>query len=73
MQSFTARMPLLTATIAFGLGRRHWSSPQRCYVHCLGTLLTIKRHKSRTVTFIFISSTAGLADAEMTVLLMVVL
>ena len=25
MQSFTARMPLLTAASAFGLGRRRWS------------------------------------------------
>ena len=29
MQSFTARMPLLTATSAFGLGRRRWNSPQQ--------------------------------------------
>ena len=34
MQSFSARMPLLTATSAFGLGSRHWSS-QQCYLHCL--------------------------------------
>ena len=27
VQSFTARMTLLTATSAFGLGRRCWSSP----------------------------------------------
>ena len=33
MQSFTARMLLLTVTRAFGLGRRHWSSPQQCYLH----------------------------------------
>ena len=26
MQSFTVRMPLLTATSAFALGRRRWSS-----------------------------------------------
>jgi len=32
MQSFTALMPLLMATSAFGLGRRHWSSPQKCYL-----------------------------------------
>ena len=38
MQSFTARMPLLTATSAFGLGRRRWSSPQQCYLHCLRTI-----------------------------------
>ena len=31
-QSFTACMPLLTATNAFGLGRKHWSS-QRCRLH----------------------------------------
>ena len=28
MQSFTARMPLLTAASTFRLERRHWSSPQ---------------------------------------------
>jgi len=37
MQSFSASMPLLTATSAFGLGRRCWSSPQQCYLHCLRT------------------------------------
>ena len=35
VQSFTAHMPLLTAANAFGLGRRRWSSPQQCYLHCL--------------------------------------
>ena len=34
VQSFTARMSLLTATSAFGLGRRRCSS-QQCYLHCL--------------------------------------
>jgi len=38
VQSFTARMPLLTTTSAFGLGRRCWSFPQQCYLHCLRTL-----------------------------------
>ena len=38
-QSFTACMPLLTATTAFGLGRIHKSSPQRCYLHRLCTFL----------------------------------
>ena len=38
VQSFTARMPLLAATGAFGLGRRRWSS-QQCYLHCLRTFL----------------------------------
>jgi len=28
VRSFAARMPLLTATSAFGLGRRRWNSPQ---------------------------------------------
>jgi len=37
VQSFTARMPLLTATSAIGLGRRRWSSHQQCYLHCLRT------------------------------------
>ena len=35
-QSFTARMPLLTATSAFRLGRRR-SSSQQCYLWCLST------------------------------------
>ena len=39
MQGFTARMPLLAATSAFGLGRRRWSSPQQCYLHCLRTYI----------------------------------
>jgi len=30
VQSFTAHMPLLTATSSFGLERRRWSSPQQC-------------------------------------------
>jgi len=38
VQSFAARMPLLTATSTFGLGRRRWSSPQQCYLHCLCAL-----------------------------------
>jgi len=38
VQSFTAHMPLLTAASAFGLGRRHWSSPQQSYLCCLCTL-----------------------------------
>jgi len=37
VQSATARMTLLTATSAFGLGRRCWSSPQQCYLYCLRT------------------------------------
>jgi len=40
VQSFTACMPLLTATSAFVLGRRCFSSVQQCYLHCLRTLLT---------------------------------
>ena len=38
MQSFTARMPLLTANSTSGLGRRRWSGPQQCYLHCLCTI-----------------------------------
>ena len=38
MQSFTAHIPLLVATTALGLGRRRWSSPQQCYLHCLHTI-----------------------------------
>ena len=36
--SFTARMPLLTATSTFRLGRRRWSSLQECYLHCRCTM-----------------------------------
>ena len=36
--SFASRMPLLTATSAFRLGRRRWSSPQQCYLFCLCSL-----------------------------------
>jgi len=35
VQSFTARMHLLTATSAFGLGRRRWSTPQQCSTYSL--------------------------------------
>jgi len=30
-QYFTAHMPLVMATNAFGIGRKCWSSPQHCY------------------------------------------
>jgi len=42
VQSFTAHMPLPAATSAFGLGRRRWSSPQQCYLHCLRTVSLMK-------------------------------
>ena len=42
VQSFTARMPWLTATTAFRLGRRCCSSPQQCYLHSLCTLYNWK-------------------------------
>jgi len=35
VRSFTARMQLLKATSALGLGRRRWSSHQQCYLHRL--------------------------------------
>jgi len=37
VKSFTARTPLLTATSAFGLGRKRWISPQQCYLLCRRT------------------------------------
>jgi len=37
VQSLTARMPLLMATSACGLGRRCWSSPRQCCLHCFRT------------------------------------
>ena len=42
VQSFTAHMPLLTTTSAFGLGRRCWSSPQQCYLRSLCTSISSK-------------------------------
>jgi len=55
VQSFTARVPLLTVTSALGLGRRHWSS-QQCYLHCLRTtsvhLKWNQRNAARTINFI---------------------
>jgi len=37
VRSFTDHMPLLTATSAFGFGKRHWNFPQQCYPHFLHT------------------------------------
>ena len=37
VHSFTNCMPLLMAASTIGLGRRRWSSPQKCYLHCLYT------------------------------------
>ena len=44
MQSFTARMPLLTAISAFRYGIRCWSSPQQCYLRCLHTVWAIQEN-----------------------------
>ena len=33
----TNSVKALKAASTFGLGRRRWSSPQKCYVHCLHT------------------------------------
>ena len=41
----TARMPLLTSTSTYGLGRRRWSSHQQCFVHCLHTISLRTIHK----------------------------
>ena len=43
VQSFTACMPLLTATSTFVLGRRCRCS-QQCCLHCLCTMLIFKMH-----------------------------
>jgi len=48
----TACMPLLTATSAFGLGRRHWSSPQQSYLHCLYTHLAVAVLSSEMLLFV---------------------
>ena len=47
MQSFTACKLFLTATSAFRLGRRHWSSHQQCYLHHLCTLTTTITRKCK--------------------------
>ena len=39
----------MTATSAFGLGRRCWSSPQQCYLHCLRTY--VRQIKLTQVSF----------------------
>jgi len=52
VQSFTACMPLLTATSTFRLGRRHWSSPQQCYLHCLYTHLAVAVLSSEMLLFV---------------------
>jgi len=41
VQSFSARMPLQTASSTFRLWRKCWSS-QHCYLHCLCTFVTKK-------------------------------
>ena len=53
VQSFTALMPLLMASSAFGLGRRHWSS-QQCYLHSLHTLSVVlfNGHKMAVVVVV---------------------
>ena len=49
MQRFTVSMPLLTATSAFCLGRRRWSSPQRCHLHCICTFIYRKTALYKTL------------------------
>jgi len=41
-RSFTAHIPLLMATSAFGLESRHKSSPQQCVLHRLCTIALYK-------------------------------
>jgi len=49
MQSFTARIPLLAATRAFGLERRRWSSAQQCHLQCLRTFIYRKTTLYKTL------------------------
>jgi len=49
VQSFTARMPLLTATRAFGLERRRWSSARQCHLQCLRTFICRKTALYKTL------------------------
>jgi len=49
-QSFTARMPSLKATSAFRLGRRRYSSPQQCYLHCLHVIYHCRKSTTIDIT-----------------------
>ena len=53
-------MPLLVAASTFRLGRRHWSSPQQCYLHCF--------HTVKSVTSLFLTFSAFLAFSALTLL-----
>jgi len=59
VQSFTARMPLLTAASAFGLERRRWSSPQQCYLLCLRNKTKIKLNQKTQASLIAASKLAA--------------
>jgi len=47
VQSFTARMPLLTATSAFELGKRLWSSAVQCYLRLLRAIIHRVKRRHR--------------------------
>jgi len=69
-QSFTARMPLPMATSGFGLGRRCWSYPQWCYLHCLHTSFLhlwsthIQRKALGSVVQVFVYGLDALPDTQ---------
>jgi len=50
---------LLTGTSAFRLGRRHWISAQRCYLHCLDTLPYYISNKSDILSEMILLGKAG--------------
>jgi len=43
-------MPLLTANSTSGLGRRRWSGPQQCYLHCLCTIKKLAQIHLKIIT-----------------------
>ena len=49
MQRFTAHVPLLKTTSAFGIGRRRWSSPQQCYLHCLRAIAITSKQLNKII------------------------
>jgi len=66
LQSFTARMPLLTAISAFGLGRRRRSSPQQYYRRCLCILNDENNEQVHSHVLYWMRRTLSTTQATMT-------
>jgi len=61
VQSFTACVSLLTATSAFVLRRRRWSSPQQA-LYCLIQAVIIYMHILVYCIVVYCTSVAGLSS-----------